>query len=122
MSIPTWGHRENPAKNRSTFHVSKSTAVKWVTLGTHEPVDHENMKAGIQAVDPTKKRAIRHTVAYTAYIPAEIPPDNIDKSLGVRFIPPPNAPRRQRQVAVMSRGEFVDQYLASNQIEINHEA
>jgi hypothetical protein len=74
MSIPTWGHRENPAKNRSTFHVSKSTAVKWVTLGTHEPIDPENMKAGIQAIDPTKKRAIRHSFAYTSYIPDKLPP------------------------------------------------
>jgi hypothetical protein len=91
MSIKVFGFRENPLKDRSTFHVSKSTRDKWLTLGTHVEIDRHT----IQAIDPSKKRAIRHTVAYKSYIPVELPPDNIDKSLRMKFIPPPNVPRRR---------------------------
>lgn len=65
MSIAVFGFSENPAKDRATFRVSKSTAHKWVVLGTHVPI---NLKS-IQAVDPAKKRVIRHTREYKTYTP-----------------------------------------------------
>jgi hypothetical protein len=70
MSIAVFGYSENPLKDRATFRVSKSTAHKWVVLGTHVPIDLKT----IQAVDPTKKREIRHTQEYRAYIPETLPP------------------------------------------------
>jgi hypothetical protein len=63
MSIAVFGFSENPAKDRATFRVSKSTAHKWVVLGTHVPI---NLKS-IQAVDPAKKRIIRHKSEYKTY-------------------------------------------------------
>jgi hypothetical protein len=65
MSIAVFGYSENPLKDRATFRVSKSTAHKWVVLGTHVPIDLKT----IQAVDPTKKRIIRHTPEYKNYTP-----------------------------------------------------
>jgi hypothetical protein len=81
MSIKVFGFRENPLKDRSTFHVSKSTRDKWLTLGTHIEIDRHT----IQAVDPSKKRAIRHTVAYKSFVPEKLPPVELP---GVRFVPP----------------------------------
>jgi hypothetical protein len=73
MSIAVFGYSENPLKDRATFRVSKSTAHKWVVLGTHVPIDLKT----IQAVDPTKKRIIRHTQEYRAFVPANLPPAEV---------------------------------------------
>jgi hypothetical protein len=81
MSIGVFGFSENPLKDRASFRVTKSTAHKWIVLGTHVPIDLKN----IQAIDPSKKREIRHSVAYTSYIPAGLPPPELP---GIKFIDP----------------------------------
>jgi hypothetical protein len=70
MSIAVFGYSENPLKDRATFRVSKSTAHKWVTIGTHIIIDLKT----IQAIDPSKKRQIRHSVEYKRYIPEKLEP------------------------------------------------
>jgi hypothetical protein len=68
MSIAVFGYSENPLKDRATFRVSKSTAHKWVVLGTHIPI---NLKT-IQAIDPAKKRIIRHSPEYKNHAKSKV--------------------------------------------------
>jgi hypothetical protein len=81
MRFRLFGHLDNPQKDRPVQSVSKSTAVKWINLGTHFQID----KQTIQAIDPAKVGKRTDTEKGIAYVPDSLPPEEL---LKIRFREP----------------------------------